>query len=77
MSRPCSVLRGQVPETCPRAPCGNCVEDLAERAAILQYGQGTGGSPELPTCATRAEADALARAQALEAMPGQRVLGTG
>jgi hypothetical protein len=56
---------------CPRKPCESCREDMAERSAILQFGEGTGNPSEMPTCATRAEADALARSQALAAMPGQ------
>lgn len=59
----CPALSQPVPSPCPRGECQACLEALVERAAILQYGQGTGGSPETPTCATRDEADRLARDQ--------------
>jgi hypothetical protein len=60
------TMCAQNQSTCPRGPCDDCCDDIAERSAILQYGQGTGGSPERPTCATRAEADALALLQTLK-----------
>jgi len=64
-SRYCPTLRGDVPAECPRRPCESCVDLLAERAAIIEY------SPLPATKPTREAADALARSQALEAMPGQ------
>jgi hypothetical protein len=72
----CPTLGAEVPEPCPRAPCDACRESLEERAGILQHGQGTGDPKrsEVMTCKTRSEADALARRQAVEAMPGQRRL---
>ena len=77
---PCPLSR-DVSAPCPRKLAGHgddclaCRDDLAERAAILLFGQGTGYGKEQPTCATRAEADALAAKQAREAMPGtQRTL---
>jgi hypothetical protein len=48
--------------------CEPCRESLDTRSAILEYGEGTGLNHETPTCATRAEADQLARRQAVEAM---------
>jgi hypothetical protein len=59
---------------CPRKEpngCFGCSEDLDERAAILEFGQGTGGSSERPTCATRQEAIAMAIRHVRESMPGQ------
>ena len=55
-------------------PCSSCRESLEERAAILEFGQGTGGSPERPTCSSREAADALALEQARASLPGQRTL---
>lgn len=49
---------------CPRLPCSDCVNDLAERAALIADG-----------CkVSQDEALRMARAQALEQMPGQRRL---
>ena len=71
---------------CPRKEpngCFGCSEDLAERAAILEHGQGTGADldpdfrppqVERPTCRTRKEAEALAVEQARAAMLGQKSL---
>jgi hypothetical protein len=70
----CPTLGGPIPQPCPRQPCWACREALAERAAILFFGQGTGGSPEEPTCSSRADADTLAALQLLATMPGQRAL---
>lgn len=74
----CSTLAAEVPDPCPRMQngrCEPCRESLDERAAILEYGEGTGFNHETPTCATRAEADQLARRQAVEAMHRQRAQG--
>ena len=54
---------------CPREPCESCREDMAERSAILQFAAFKPGTTE-PLCSSRGEADALAREQALAAMPG-------
>ena len=73
----CPTLLADVPSPGPRKVGGGCIdcrEDLDERAAILQYGEGTGGANELPECATREDADALSRSQALASMRGQRSL---
>jgi len=65
----CPVGRQQS-EPCPRKratgryhECQECLDDWRERAAILEYGQGTGGSPERPTCDGRVSAEAEATAQ--------------
>jgi hypothetical protein len=66
-----AFLRAYVPDPCPRkvdGDCRPCREGITERSAILEFGEGTGLNRETPTCATRAEADALARRQAVEAM---------
>ena len=72
---PCPLNRS--PIACPRQPCAACREDLLERAAILEFGQGTGNPREQPTCSTRAEADALAVEQARARLSGQRALVAG
>ena len=48
--------------------CNACLAEWEERAAILEHGQGTGGSPERPTCANRADAEAEATRQLREAV---------
>jgi hypothetical protein len=48
--------------------CLPCIEGWRERTAILEYGQGTGGSSERPTCANREQAEALATKQLREAV---------
>ena len=48
--------------------CLGCNDAQDEREGILQYGQGTGGSPEKPTCRTHAEAVKMAQEQARESM---------
>jgi hypothetical protein len=65
MSRRCPILQTAV--VCAR-DCVECRIDHEERAAILEFGQGTGGSPERPTCATRADAEAMAREQLRDAL---------
>ena len=60
----CSTLGCEVATPCPRMVKGDCLDcqwSLTERAAIIQFDGKT----------TRAEADQLARRQAVEAM--QRV----
>jgi hypothetical protein len=69
VTRTCAILLTRV--DCAR-DCAACREEWAERAAILEHGQGTGGTPERPTCATRAEAEALARDQLRERLAGER-----
>ena len=76
----CTFLAAEVPDPCPRLDpergCLDCHEAIEERAAILEFGQAFSGcsDPALPpqsehaTCATREEADRLARQQAAEAM---------
>ena len=75
----CATLAVEVPTSCPRIQAGSCEpcrEALEERAAILQYGQAFSGcsdtalppQSERATCATREEADRLARQQAVESM---------
>ncbi len=60
----CSTLKGDVPQPCARRPCDSCVDDLAERAALIADG-----------CkVSQDEAMRMARAQALAEMPGQRKL---
>lgn len=54
--------------------CDACREQWEERAAILEYGQGTGNPREIPTCNGRAAAEALARQQLADSLPGQRSL---
>lgn len=58
--------------------CLPCIESWRERAAILEYGQGTGPDLERPTCRTREEAEALATkyllAELALATKGQRSL---
>jgi len=58
-SDPCPRHALSVPETL----CRPCLDLWDERAAILEYGQGTGGSPERPTCDGRVSAEAEATAQ--------------
>lgn len=74
----CKFIGAEVPDPCPRKTdndgCISCMDGIEERAAILQFGEGTGGSLERPTCATREEANRMAREQALAAMTGQRGL---
>lgn len=79
----CPTIRAEVPSPCPRlhgGKCDACKEDLIERAAIIQYGQGTGWHDEKDphkegvTCRTREEADALAVRMAVEKLPGQKNL---
>ena len=65
--RYCSILCGSVPSQCPRRPCETCVDDLAERAALIADGE---------RC-SQAAATVLARVQALTALPGQRSLVAG
>jgi hypothetical protein len=75
----CATLTSEVPTPCPRIQAGSCEpcrEDLIMRASVLEFGQAFSGcsDPSLPatseraTCATRDEADRLAREQAVEAM---------
>lgn len=66
-TRYCSIVCGQVPAACPRAPCADCVDLLAERAALIADGE---------RC-SQAAATVLARGQALASMPGQRDLIAG
>ena len=70
----CLLNRHPAAGPCPRRPCSSCAEDLLERSAILEFGQGTGNSLEQSTCSSRLEADALAIAQASAGLPGQRAL---
>jgi hypothetical protein len=83
----CPTLAAEVPDPCPRKHatrgCEDCRVSIDERAMILQYGQAFSGcsdpaieprQSERATCATREEAECLARLQALAAMPGQRRL---
>lgn len=74
INKHCQLLGLTVPQSCPRAPCSACGAGYEERAAILEYGQGTGGSPEEATCANRAEAETLAKQQMRDTMTGQRDL---
>jgi hypothetical protein len=64
----CNALRGHVPSPCPRLPCSDCVDSLAERAAIIEY------SPLPAAKPTREDADAMAREQARASLPGQASL---
>lgn len=70
----CPLNRQPSAGPCSRRPCSNCAEDLLERAAILEFGMGTGNPREEPTCRSRLEADALALEQAKASLPGQRAL---
>ena len=70
----CPIGR-KMSEPCPCQPratvverCNACLAEWEERAAILEHGQGTGGSPERPTCANRADAEAEATQQLREAV---------
>ena len=61
-------LSADVPDPCPRKVDGDCLDcqwSLGERSAIIQFDGKT----------TRAEADALARRQAVEAMGRTRAQG--
>ena len=60
--RYCAILCGEAPQSCPRVPCVTCVEDIAERAALIADGEKCG----------QPAATVLARAQALRAMPGRQ-----
>lgn len=71
MSRRCPILATVV--FCAR-DCDACREQWEERAAILEFGQGTGNPREVPTCDGRAAAEAMARQQLADSMPGQRSL---
>ena len=70
----CPIGR-RVIDPCPRKvatgmcnECQACIDDWHERADILEYGQGTGGTPERTTCATRADAEAEATRQLRDAV---------
>ena len=70
----CPIGR-KMSESCPcqrhqeaMIECASCLAEWEERAAILEHGQGTGGSPERPTCASRTEAEAEATRQLREAV---------
>jgi hypothetical protein len=64
----CPDICAAIPMPCPRQYQGGCVackEDLVERSALIQYGG---------AASSRAEADMMARQQAVSSMPGQRPL---
>lgn len=65
--RHCGIICGDVPDTCPRAPCVHCKIDLRERAGHVAHHLGLAHPPL--SCD---EAMVLARAQALASMPGQQ-----
>ena len=57
--------------------CLPCIESWRERAAILEYGQGTGDNPESPTCQSRSDAEALASQMLREELQKQLDRGGG
>lgn len=69
MTRLCPILSAAV--DCSRGDCAACREEWEERADILEFGEGTGGNPERPTCPSRAEAEAMARDQLRAALGGE------